>query len=167
MQDVLESGIKFANDNNNKSLSTVINKILENIAKLEKVGRLSKTDRYESFVRDISKEVANRRIIREQQKKEIDRLKGTLASLRKHQQYINDQISQYQKYLQKIKGNIIKPQKGKKVCNTSFLTCMILFSFICRIFSCFYPRLQLQDLSSSLTKTLRSKVSLLTLLCLK
>jgi len=54
LQDVLESGIRFASENGNKSLSTAINKILENIAKLEKLGRLSKSDRYESFVRDIS-----------------------------------------------------------------------------------------------------------------
>jgi hypothetical protein len=115
LTDVLESGIRFAGETNNKQLSTQvrhtfsnplkrlfpvvrvskltrlhvaaaqINKILENIAKLEKEGRLSKSDRYESFVHDISLEVANRAVIREQQKREIERLTQTLNNLRKHQ----------------------------------------------------------------------------------
>jgi len=114
LTDVLESGIRYAGETNNKNLSTQINKILENIAKLEKVGRLSKSDRYESFVHDISLEVANRRIIREQQKKEIDRLTATLASLRKHQAYVNDQIAQYQEYLQKCREKHYQPKGGKK-----------------------------------------------------
>jgi len=114
LTDVLESGIRFATETNNKNLSVQINKILENIAKLEKVGRLSKSDRYESFVHDISLEVANRRVIREQQKKEIDRLTATLANLRKHQQYVNDQISQYQEYLQQCREKHYQPRKKEK-----------------------------------------------------
>jgi len=114
LTDVLESGIRYAGETNNKNLSTQINKILENIAKLEKVGRLSKSDRYESFVHDISLEVANRRIIRDQQKREIDRLTATLASLRKHQSYVNDQIAQYQEYLQKCREKHYQPKTKKK-----------------------------------------------------
>lgn len=109
LTDVLESGIRFAGETNNKQLSTQINKILENIAKLEKEGRLSKNDRYESFVHDISLEVANRAVIREQQKREIERLTQTLTSLRKHQSYVNDQISQYQEYLQKAREQHYRP----------------------------------------------------------
>eukprot|EP01087_Luapelamoeba_hula_P002864 TRINITY_DN1266_c0_g1_i2.p1 TRINITY_DN1266_c0_g1~~TRINITY_DN1266_c0_g1_i2.p1 ORF type:complete len:921 (+),score=243.14 TRINITY_DN1266_c0_g1_i2:199-2961(+) len=118
LTDVLESGIRYAGETNNKVLSSQINKILENIAKLEKVGRLSKTDRYESFVHDISLEVANRRIIREQQKKEIDRLTVTLMNLRKHQSFVNDQIAQYQEYLKQCRErhyqSAAKPSKKSK-----------------------------------------------------
>eukprot|EP00005_Dracoamoeba_jomungandri_P001282 CAMPEP_0174252074 /NCGR_PEP_ID=MMETSP0439-20130205/1701_1 /TAXON_ID=0 /ORGANISM="Stereomyxa ramosa, Strain Chinc5" /LENGTH=892 /DNA_ID=CAMNT_0015332565 /DNA_START=22 /DNA_END=2700 /DNA_ORIENTATION=- len=114
LTDVLESGIRFAGDTSNKQLSNQINKILENINRLEKEGRLSKTDRYESFVHDISLEVANRAQIREQQKKEIDRLKTTLTNLRKHQSYVNDQISQYQEYLQQCREQHYKPTKKVK-----------------------------------------------------
>jgi len=113
LTDVLESGIRFASETSNKTLSTQINKILENIAKLEKEGRLSKSDRYESFVHDISLEVANRAAIREQQKKEIERLTNTLNNLRKHQAYVNDQIAQYQEYLQKCRERHYQPKKKK------------------------------------------------------
>jgi len=122
LTDVLESGIRYAGESNNKQLSTQINKILENIAKLEKEGRLSKSDRYESFVHDISLEVANRAVIREQQKKEIERLTQTLTNLRKHQAYVKEQIAQYQKYLQECREQHYRPtsvklkgsKKGKK-----------------------------------------------------
>jgi len=99
LTDVLESGIKYANETKNKQLSGQINKILENINKLEKDGRLSKNDRYESFVHDIALEVTNRAVIREQQKREILRLKTTLTELRSHQSYVKEQIEQYQAYL--------------------------------------------------------------------
>ncbi|KAL6067246.1 Ras GTPase-activating-like protein rgaA [Balamuthia mandrillaris] len=114
LTDVLESGIRFAGETNNKQLSNQINKILENIAKLEKEGRLSKSDRYESFVHDISLEVANRAAIREQQKREIERLTATLANLRKHQAYVNDQIAQYQEVLQQCREKHYQPKKAKK-----------------------------------------------------
>jgi len=65
-------------------------------------------------VHDISLEVANRRIIREQQKKEIDRLSITLANLRKHQGYVNEQIFQYQEYLRGCREKHYQPAKQKK-----------------------------------------------------
>jgi Ras GTPase-activating-like protein IQGAP2/3 len=99
LTDVLESGIRHASDTKNKALFGQINQILENISKLEEAGKVSKSDRYQSFVHDIALEVANRNAIREQQKKEIARLKATLESLREHQKYVNEQISQYQEYL--------------------------------------------------------------------
>lgn len=113
LTDVLESGIRFAGETNNKQLSTQINKILENIAKLEKEGRLSKSDRYESFVHDISLEVANRAVIREQQKREIERLTQTLTNLRKHQAYVKEQIAQYQEYLQQCREQHYRPTSAK------------------------------------------------------
>jgi len=113
LTDVLESGIRFAGETNNKQLSTQINKILENIAKLEKEGRLSKSDRYESFVHDISLEVANRAVIREQQKREIERLTQTLTNLRKHQAYVKEQIAQYQEYLQQCREQHYRPTSSK------------------------------------------------------
>lgn len=113
LTDVLESGIRYAGETNNKQLSTQINKILESIAKLEKEGRLSKSDRYESFVHDISLEVANRATIRDQQKKEIERLTQTLTNLRKHQAYVKEQISQYQEYLQQCREQHYRPTSAK------------------------------------------------------
>eukprot|EP01090_Pellita_catalonica_P007057 TRINITY_DN175_c0_g1_i1.p1 TRINITY_DN175_c0_g1~~TRINITY_DN175_c0_g1_i1.p1 ORF type:complete len:924 (-),score=207.35 TRINITY_DN175_c0_g1_i1:100-2871(-) len=114
LTDVLESGIRHAGKTKNSQLSGQINKVLENIAKLEQAGRLSKSDRYESFVHDISLEVANRAAIREQQKREIQRLSKTLTELRKYQGYVEDQITQYEEYLQTARQKHYEPVKPKK-----------------------------------------------------
>ena len=115
LMDVLENGIKHASETKNKNLSTQINTILENIQKLEKEGIVSKSDNYESLLRDIALEVANRRVIRENQRKEISRLTQALAKLRTHQNYIIEQKKDYNSYLQGARKAVYSaPKKGKK-----------------------------------------------------
>lgn len=62
---------------------------------------------------DISLEVANRAVIREQQKREIERLTQTLTNLRKHQAYVKEQISQYREYLQQCREQHYRPTSSK------------------------------------------------------
>jgi predicted transcriptional regulator YdeE len=69
LMDVLEAGIKHAAATNNKELSNQINKILENIAKLEEYGMVTKDDNYESFVHAVALEVANRAQVNEERGK--------------------------------------------------------------------------------------------------
>lgn len=120
LMDVLEAGIKFATETNNASLKSQIKKILENLGKLEAVDVVSKEDNYESFVHDVALEVANRATIREQQRKEVARLKATLGELKEHQGYLDESIQSYQDYLQACKENQYamaakkKKKKGKK-----------------------------------------------------
>jgi len=118
LMDVLEAGIKFATETNNKQLSSQINKILENMGKLERDGLVTKDDNYESFVHDVALEVANRRAIRETQRKEVTRLKSTLGDLKKHQTYLDDQMGDYNSYLKACKEQQMlvarKTKKGKK-----------------------------------------------------
>eukprot|EP01088_Endostelium_zonatum_P021602 TRINITY_DN864_c0_g2_i1.p1 TRINITY_DN864_c0_g2~~TRINITY_DN864_c0_g2_i1.p1 ORF type:complete len:929 (-),score=306.49 TRINITY_DN864_c0_g2_i1:44-2830(-) len=99
LTDVLESGMKFAKETKNTTLYDQINKILENILRLEKEKKLTRNDKYESFLKDVAAEVTNRAAIKEQQKREIARLRTTLEELRGHQTYVKDQIEQYQAYL--------------------------------------------------------------------
>jgi len=115
LMDVLEAGIKHATDTNNKNLSLQINKILENMGKLEKEELLSKEDNYESFVHDVALEVANRSAIREQQKREIARLTLTLDGLRKYQKYVTDQITQYNDYLADCLNKQYSGGQGKTI----------------------------------------------------
>jgi len=78
---------------------------------------VTKDDQYESFVHDVALEVANRNVIRLQQKKEVSRLKGTLGELNEHQSYLDEQIKQYTRYLQDCKEKqyaVIAKKKGKK-----------------------------------------------------
>jgi len=113
LMDVLEAGIKYATETNNKNLSNQINKILENMGKLEKEEVISKDDNYESFVHDVALEVANRSVIRESQRKEIARLTLTLDNLRKYQKYVTDQITDYNRYLQDCLEKQYSGKKGK------------------------------------------------------
>eukprot|EP01095_Lingulamoeba_sp_RSL-Kostka_P012243 TRINITY_DN481_c0_g2_i1.p1 TRINITY_DN481_c0_g2~~TRINITY_DN481_c0_g2_i1.p1 ORF type:complete len:902 (+),score=391.29 TRINITY_DN481_c0_g2_i1:61-2766(+) len=114
LMDVLEAGIKYATENNNRQLQTQINKILENLGRLENAGAVSKNDHYESFVHDVALEVANRSTIREQQRKEVTRLKGTLENLQHHQSYLTDSMQDYEEYLEACKQNILRPKPSKK-----------------------------------------------------
>ena len=62
-------------------------------------------------------EVANRNQIRDQQRKEIARLKNTLDNLRQHQAYLDEQITDYHQYLQKCKEqqySVLAAKKKKK-----------------------------------------------------
>jgi Ras GTPase-activating-like protein IQGAP2/3 len=111
---ILNSGKKYAKDKGNNSLASQIEKILENIKTLEAEGFITKADNYASFLRDIALEVANRAEIREQQRKEIKRLTQTLRNLRKHQKYLNEQIQQYNDYLQDCRLKHYQPKKKKK-----------------------------------------------------
>mmetsp|Transcript_22707 Transcript_22707/g.89808 ORF Transcript_22707/g.89808 Transcript_22707/m.89808 type:complete len:920 (-) Transcript_22707:110-2869(-) len=117
LMDVLEAGIKYATETNNNTLKTQIKKILENLGRLENAEVVSKDDNYESFVHDVALEVANRTTIREQQRKEVARLKGTLEELHTHQDYVDESIKSYQDYLQDCKEKqymAMAAKKGKK-----------------------------------------------------
>jgi hypothetical protein len=111
---ILHHGKQWAKDNKKSEVINSLDKILENIKTLEAEGMITKDDNYSSFLRDIALEVANRAEIREQQRKEIKRLTQTLRNLRKHQKYLNDQITQYNEYLQDCRMKHYKPKKKKK-----------------------------------------------------
>jgi hypothetical protein len=70
--------------------------------------------RYASFLKDVALEVINRAERREQQRKEIARLRATLKSVQKHQEYIRSQIGEFERYLQKCRENAAKKFKAKK-----------------------------------------------------
>jgi len=84
---------------------------------------VSKNDNYESFVHQIAIEVANRNTIREQQRKEIARLRNTLSELKEHQNYLDESMKFYQDYLVSCKEQQYstaaagKKKKGKKGTN--------------------------------------------------
>eukprot|EP01117_Protostelium_nocturnum_P020952 TRINITY_DN97_c0_g1_i1.p1 TRINITY_DN97_c0_g1~~TRINITY_DN97_c0_g1_i1.p1 ORF type:complete len:852 (-),score=397.92 TRINITY_DN97_c0_g1_i1:65-2620(-) len=111
---ILNSGKRYAKDKGNASLASQVERILDNIKILEAEGYITKEDNYASFLRDIALEVANRAQIREQQRKEIKRLTQTLKNLRKHQAYLNDQIQQYNNYLQDCRLKHYQSKTKKK-----------------------------------------------------
>lgn len=114
LADVIESAQRFAEETENKELAGQVEVIRKNISELEEAGRISKSDHHADFVRDIALEVANRRSVVEQQRKEINRLEGTLSELKHHQTYVTEQIDSYKTYLQQCKDMHYAPAKGKR-----------------------------------------------------
>jgi len=113
LMDILEYGIKHATENNNRDLSDKINRVLENLGKLEKEEVVSKEDNYESFIHDVALEVANRSAIREQQRKEIIRLTNTLENLTKYESFVNEQIDNYKAYVDQCIKQSYNPSAKK------------------------------------------------------
>jgi len=120
LPEVLEAGVEYAKESKNKTLAEQIDTVNKNLLVLEKAKLVSKDDDYRSFVHDIAIEVANRAAIRERQKKEIARLQTTLDRLKKNTKFTEEQISDYNKYLQdalkknydgKKEKQLQKPQK--------------------------------------------------------
>jgi len=106
---------KYADSQQDKQLQATLKKIGESMKSLETEGLITKSDEYAGFLRDIALEVANRAEVRLQQKKEIKRLTQTLKNLRKHQKYLDEQIEQYNNYLQDARRKHYQPKKkGKK-----------------------------------------------------
>lgn len=113
---ILNNARSYAKEKSNTQLLNQIDKIMENIKALEGEGLISKIDNHAGFLKDIALEVANRQQIREQQRKEVKRLSQTLKNLTKHQKYLNEQIEQYNNYLQdaRLKHYQQKSKKSKK-----------------------------------------------------
>ncbi|EGG17353.1 RasGTPase-activating protein [Cavenderia fasciculata] len=96
------------------SLEPEIKKILDNLKKLEEYNLTTHADNYASFLKAVALEVVNRAEIREQQKKEKQRLTTSLNNLRKHQKYLNEQITQYNQYLQDCRLKHYQNNKKRK-----------------------------------------------------
>jgi len=114
LEEILRSGKKYAEETGNKILLGHVTKVFDNLKTLEAEGYVSKEDNYAGFLRDIALEVANRAEIREQQRKEIKRLKATLHNLGKHQKFLKDQIKQYEDYLTECRLRHYQGKKKKK-----------------------------------------------------
>ncbi|EGC29378.1 Ras GTPase-activating protein [Dictyostelium purpureum] len=100
---ILNFAVAHGKQTNNNQLSTNAEKIINNLKKMEAEGSVqSENNQYEGFIKVIALEVINRQEIREQQRKERMRLTIALRDLRKHQSYLNDQISHYTSYLKDV-----------------------------------------------------------------
>jgi len=102
----LNTASTFGKENNQPQLVTNVAKIMENLRQLQASGAiLGSNDNYQSFLRGIALEVANRQAVRELQHKEKTRLSLALKEIRKYGDYLNDQIAQYHEYLKTVLGH--------------------------------------------------------------
>jgi len=103
---ILNTAQKFGKENNQQQLVTNVTKILANLKQLQDSGTIiGSGDNYQSFLRAIALEVANRQALRELQHKERTRLFLALKEIRKYGDYLNDQIAQYHDYLKTVLGH--------------------------------------------------------------
>jgi hypothetical protein len=84
-------------------LQTTLGKIkaLEDaLPKLEQAEIVSRANHYRKILVDITDEIQNQKVIREKQRKELERLKESLKSLEEHQKYLKDRIVQFEEYIE-------------------------------------------------------------------
>jgi len=124
---------RTATDQDDKLLLQKIKLILDNLKALEDKHIVTKTDNYVSFLRDVagacaiciayfgnvvwrelSQEITHRNEQIESQAKEAARLRAALKNSAKYQDYINEQLSAFQKYLQSCRENMARNLTKKK-----------------------------------------------------
>jgi Ras GTPase-activating-like protein IQGAP2/3 len=110
---ILKDASKFAKDNGNKVLGKNVDKTLKNLEKLESMELVSKADKYTSLLKDVALEVANRAERREAQQKEIARLKFALRNLKKHGEFMENQIEEFNRYLESCRKSSLARAKVK------------------------------------------------------
>ncbi|KAJ3403889.1 hypothetical protein HDU80_003535 [Chytriomyces hyalinus] len=87
---------------------------LENMAKLEDAGLVSKTDGYQGMINMIASDMLNRHKRKSQRKKEGQALQRTLLNLEEKAKYLEDQKQSYHDYISTCMGQHKKTLKVKK-----------------------------------------------------
>jgi len=84
-------------------LAQQVNQVIANLQNLAKYGLVSPKDGFNSFLKDISAEVQARQTRRQEQLKEVDRLKVAILELDDHQTFVNMKIKDFQSYLESVR----------------------------------------------------------------
>lgn len=72
---------------------------LENMAKLESEGLVTKSNSYQDMLNSIAKDMMNKHRRRSQRQREIDSLRQTLSNLEEKASYLEDQKKSYHSYI--------------------------------------------------------------------
>jgi len=114
LPDILEFAKTYAKQNQNSRLEKNASEALENVIKLESLGLISAEDNYQGFLKSVAAEISNRALRREQQQKEIVKLRTALRELKNHQKFVTERISDLERYLESCRDNLSKKVKNKK-----------------------------------------------------
>ncbi|KAH3767841.1 Ras GTPase-activating protein [Pelomyxa schiedti] len=77
----------------------LVDEILENLDKLEREKKVTSEDGYADFLKAVTLEITNRERVREQQKKEVNRLEAAINQVGRQQKAMTEQIAQYKMFL--------------------------------------------------------------------
>jgi len=104
--------------NGQEELATQVNQVIANLQNLAKYGLVSPKDGFNSFLKDISLEIQARQTRRQEQLKEVERLKIAILELGDQQKFVNQKIKDFQNYLDSVRktsthGFQVKTKKFK------------------------------------------------------
>jgi len=111
--DLLKFSLKYAKETENMQLKTNIQTIKSNLEKLEKAKLVEKTDGYRKFMKKIALEIANRAQIREQQRRELNRLKSHIETVRNKENEYTQLLATWAEYLKTCRDNQFAFKKSK------------------------------------------------------
>ncbi|KAJ3056588.1 hypothetical protein HK097_005751 [Rhizophlyctis rosea] len=87
---------------------------LENMAKLESEGLVTKSNSYQDMLNSIAKDMLNKHRRRSQRQRELDSLRQTLTNLEEKASYLEDQKKSYHSYIDACMAQLNKKTKDKK-----------------------------------------------------
>lgn len=101
-----------------EELAQEVNQVIANLQNLAKYGLVSPKDGFNSFLKDISAEIHSRQTRRQEQLREVDRLKVAISELDEQQKFVNEKIRDFQNYLDSVRktstaGFQVKTKKFK------------------------------------------------------
>jgi len=114
LPDILDYVKNYAKNNKNKKLKENAIDALNNVKVLESAGLISSEDNYDSFFKAVSAELSNRELRKEQQQKEIIKLKNALHEIENHHKFVKDRIESLERYLVSCRQNLTKRIKNNK-----------------------------------------------------
>ncbi|KAH3762881.1 Ras GTPase-activating protein [Pelomyxa schiedti] len=97
LEAILEAGQAAAAKGS--SYDKLVDEILENLEKLEREHKVSSEDGYAEFLKAVTLEITNRERVREQQKKEVNRLEAAINQVGRQLKVMTEQIAQYKMFL--------------------------------------------------------------------
>jgi len=103
----------FAEKDGRDDISENITSLLKSLKKLEEKGTIVKGDGYSSFLKELFEEVNEMKIRIEEQKKEIERLKGALAEIEEQKTYMENKIEAFEAYLSSLRRDAEERFKEK------------------------------------------------------
>lgn len=95
------------------SLETIKGKIVEGALELEKHGLCSSATNFQELLNSVAQDIRNQRVYRLQRKNELSKLTSTLLELDKKKAHMDDQISQYDIYIESCMKQITMKKKKK------------------------------------------------------
>jgi Ras GTPase-activating-like protein IQGAP2/3 len=114
LMEVLQAAREYASGSNDKILQSLVTKTEENLKILAEHNKVDPEKNYSEFLRDVAFKVVNRTNRREQQLKELERLRLAYKNIMKYQGYLNNQLMEYQKYLISCRQNVYRNSKHRK-----------------------------------------------------